>query len=255
MWDNDDHPLLRSSVLVHELAHLADNSRGRGEELSEEDAGIAEREQIGLLAVPSEGNASRIQRLYEEELQDNGARPERFLFGWGDADVPDAMVRVWEFVYVEGQRFMQELSERGGQPFIEMAFDRPPVSSEQVYDVDAYLDQEMPLDVPEPQLPANAASLSSPLTLGSFVLQLLAEETTSRELAQELVTSWAGDAAVLYNVDGLQCVEANIVMDTSTAADELVSVLEDTSIDAQRDLQQPELVRMKRCIPTPVEDQ
>jgi len=127
------------------------------------------------------------------------------------------MVRVWEFVYVEGQRFMQELFERGGHEYIDMAFDQPPVSSEQVFDVDAYLDGEYPMDVPSPQLPGDVQSLSAPLTLGSFVLQLLAEEVASPAEARQLATAWAGDSGVTYDIGSQRCVEANIVMDTPDA--------------------------------------
>ncbi len=254
MWDNDDHPLMRSSVLVHELTHLADDPRTLNDDVSEQDAVIADREPIELLFLPVEGNASRVQRLYEQELLAAGAKPERFLANWESPGIPDAMVRVWSFSYVEGAAFMQDLAERGGQEFVDMAFDRPPISSEQVFDVDAYLDEEFPLDVPAPERPADTELLEAELTLGSFVLALLADETLSADASRELVTSWAGDSAVLYATQDRWCAEAIIVMDDPAAARDLVSVLVASDIEAEI---QPETdaesdtVGMTRCIPTP----
>ena len=154
MWDNDDHPLLRSVVVVHELTHLADTDRLYFDALDEEQFAALDREQVNLLAVPTEGNASRVHGLYQRELEANGARPERFAVDWGGPEVPEVMVRVWQFAYVEGQAFMQALADEGGAAAVDEAFDRPPISSEQVYDVEAYLNKEVPLDVPSPEVPA-----------------------------------------------------------------------------------------------------
>lgn len=250
IWENDDHPLLRSVVVVHELTHLADESRGYLEQLSNEDFETGDREQVSLIAVPVEGNASRVHTLYQAELEAIGADPSLFQTGWTDPAIPNALVRVWQFAYLEGQIFMQALFDRGGYEYLNLAFERPPVSSEQVYDVDAYLAEEAPLTVDQPELPPGATPAYGEMMLGSFVLQLLAEESLSDQQARSLATAWAGDTTVLYEFNSESCVSSSIVMDSSDDAANLVDVLSQISTDAAIAPDNLETVHFTRCIPS-----
>lgn len=232
MWDNEDHPLLRSVVVVHELTHLADSRRVYFDDLDEEQFAALDREQVSLLAVPTEGNASRVHGLYQRELEANGARPERFAVDWGGPDVPPVMVRVWQFAYIEGQAFMQALADEGGAAAVDEAFDRPPISSEQVYDVAAYLNEENPLDVASPELPPGADVVNPRATLGSFLIHVLAEQSLPEGEARTLATAWAGDAATVYELDGERCIAATMVMDDAASASQLVAVLTAATVEA-----------------------
>ena len=256
MWDNSDHPLLRSVVVVHELTHLADTDRLYSDGLNEEQFAALDREQVSLLAVPSEGNASRVHGLYQSELEANGARPERFEVDWGGPGVPEVMVRVWQFAYVEGQAFMQALADQGGAAAVDEAFNRPPISSEQVYDVEAYLNQEAPVDVSAPDPPAGADVLNPRATLGSFVIHILAEQSLPAAEARTLATSWAGDAATVYELAGQRCIAATVIMDDESSASRLVDALTAATVDSaivdsvviDSDFGRGAAVELSRCI-------
>ncbi len=250
VWENDDDPLLRSVVVVHELTHLADIGRGNLYQLLDEDLDVLAQEQVSLVAVPVEGNASRVHTLYQDELVAAGADPNLFQIGWTDPAVPEAVARVWQFAYVDGQIFMQALFDRGGYEYLNLAFERPPTSSEQVYDIDAYLAEELPLTIDPPDTPSGAKPANDKVTLGAFVLKLLAERSLSDQQAQNLATAWAGDATILYKFNNQSCVSSSIVMDSKGDAASLVDVLTQISDDVVVDYDDLETVDFTRCIPS-----
>ena len=102
-----------------------------------------------------------------------------------------------------------------------------------------------------PQIPAGATQLEPSLTLGSFVLQMLAEQSLAPEAAQALATSWAGDTAVLYETDGRWCTDATIAMDNPGAALDLVIMLDAAGIEAGVVAGEADTVDLNNCIPAP----
>ena len=240
MFENDDHPLLRSMVVVHELTHLIDRQRSlvRGPNSDE-----PLRFDVAVL----EGNAQRVAFDYRAELIARGAHPSRFDFDWADPRIPAAVLEVLEFPYEEGAVLSAALAERGGIELAVQAFDRLPVSSEQVLDVDAYLDDERPLEVAAPE-PPRTAEITDAGTMGAFVLRLLAARTLDPEAAHDLAVSWAGDRYVLYERTGRSCLVATVVLDDAEAAATFVEVARGSGLGAvAAEPGTPERITLRGC--------
>lgn len=239
LFETDDHPLLESVVVVHELTHLIDRQRPFDRE-------VESPEPFRFTTIVSEGNAQRVAFAYQAELEAAGALASRFELDWSDPRIPPAVLEVLELPYEEGAIFNAALFERGGLPLVEETFLRPPISTEQVLDPEAYVTDEQPLPVEAPALPGGVESTTGG-TIGSFVLRLLAERTLDSTAAHELAISWAGDRYVLFERAGRRCVAATIVMDDVDAADALVDALRGAGVGAVVDRDDPTALTARRC--------
>ncbi len=242
LFETDDHPLLESVVVVHELTHLIDRQRPL-------DRQVRSPEPFPFVTIVLEGNAQRVALRYRAELEAAGARPSRFDLDWADPRIPTAVLEVLELPYEEGAAFSAELFDRGGPAAVEESFARPPISTEQVLDVDAYLDGELPVAVEPPPLPAGAEPTATG-TIGSFVLRLLAGQTLGAEAAHELAISWAGDRYALFEQAGRRCIIATVVMDDDASTEMLVDALRGAGVGASVAPGASELT-LRRCVAPP----
>ena len=206
-----DDPVFTEVVVVHELTHGLDAelaaAGGRGEP-------------IDTWVALSEGNAHRIAFEYADLLRGQGADlpPPPALFPpGGDPRLPVAVQRILEFPYDEGRRFAIGLAARGGEEAVVDAFGNPPVSSEQVMNVDAFLDGDDPSSVPVPDAPS-AASIRREGPLGAFLLSLVLEPAVGHDRAVELALTWDGDSSVVYELDDRFCVVAEHRFDDAASA-------------------------------------
>ncbi|MDY7101891.1 MAG: hypothetical protein S0880_11950 [Actinomycetota bacterium] len=142
-----------------------------------------------------------------------------------DPRLPVAVREILEFPYDEGRLFAVELAARGGEAAIVDAFARPPASSEQVLDVDAYLADEQPIDVPAPSVPAGGVEQQRG-ALGSFLVGLLLEPAIGPDRAREIATAWAGDGYTVYDLDEQRCIAATLAFDTPEAATAMAAALD-----------------------------
>ncbi|MEO1059868.1 MAG: hypothetical protein AAFZ07_00515 [Actinomycetota bacterium] len=244
LFETDDHPLLTSVVVVHELTHLLDRQRPL-------DRRIDTDEDVRFDSIVLEGNAQRVAFDYRDELVAAGALPSRFVFDWAEPRIPDAVLQVLELPYEEGATLSEQLYERGGLPLVEQAFVRPPTTTEQVLDVDAYLDDEQPVEVqlPEPV----GVEVTATGTMGAFVLRLLVEQVLDDAAAHDLVTAWGGDRYALFEQGGRPCVVGTVVMDDGGSATDLRDALRGVGVGATIDAETPTAVTVRRCaVPAPV---
>ncbi len=203
-------PLFNEVVIVHELTHGLDTALG---------ASIgASVEVVDPVVALVEGNAHRVAFDYADVLNQQGADippPPNLFPPDGDPRVPPAVQRVLEFPYQQGREFAAALADQGGEAAIVDAFDRPPSSTEQILNPDAYLDGDDPATVAAPGLPDDAA-LARQGTIGAFLLSLVAEPALGPDDALDLALTWDGDAYVLYETDSNQrCLAATIQFDTA----------------------------------------
>lgn len=145
--------------------------------------------------------------------------------------MPPALQRVFEFPYSEGRQFALQVAARGGEAGIVNAFNNLPVSTEQIMDVDAYLNDEQPANVPTPPVPTGA-TIRQQGTIGAFLLSLVAERTLGQGPARELALAWDGDAYVLYDHDGKTCIAATYRLDDPTSAQKVADALTATGATA-----------------------
>ncbi|MEM9606323.1 MAG: hypothetical protein AAGA99_02805 [Actinomycetota bacterium] len=217
LFEQPDHPLLTSMVAVHELAHLLDRER-------EFRAAGPQDEPLNFDSVVLEGNAQRVAYAYRAELIAAGADLSMFDLDWTDPRIPPVIIEVLEFAYEEGADFTIALHERGGLELVEETFLRPPATSEQVLEIDAYLADEPAAEVAAPSLPDTAAPILDG-SMGAFVLRLIIEGAIGVEAAGELVEAWAGDRYVLYEDAGVSCISARVELDDAVAAEGIAEAL------------------------------
>lgn len=238
MFQTDDHPLLTSVVVIHELTHLIDL------DLLAEMPFEPGDEPVNLTAAVSEGNAQRVALAYQDELQDDGARSDRFTVDWSHPDIPEAFLQILEFPYQEGGRFSTALEEVGGLELVDQSFRRPPLSSKQVLDVDAYVDGERPVPV---QVPLDVPDALHTGVIGAFVLKLLLEQHVPNGDALVLARKWAGDAYVIHRSQSDLCLAATVAMESADDVAQLQDALRESDLAVMPGGEATE-VNIDRCL-------
>jgi len=199
-------------VLVHELSHALDGPIVQGI--------IGAFEAVSPLQALVEGNAHRIAFVYADVLESRGADlpdPPAVFDPDGDVRLPAPVQQILEFPYDEGRVFAAALAERSGESGITKAFSRPPATSEQILNVDAYLNDERGHDVLAPEPPLGSTVRYSS-TLGAFATMLLVESNLDADAALGLARTWAGDTYVLSDLDEQICISATIQFDSEADA-------------------------------------
>lgn len=223
-------------VLVHELTHAAQDH-----ELREGDFFPADAEAALAYTALVEGDATRIEHRYRDQLSDDeGAeydRHERRLAAEAEALLAEAPVADREaveflsrqvlFPYEQGTDFVEELARRDGNDAVDEALEDPPETTEQVLHVDKYLAGEDALDVDDVDAPSGPeVDEVDDGALGEFVLrELLDRRGLERGDAEAAAAGWGGDRYVTWRVDGDLGLRATIVLDTEADAVELEAAL------------------------------
>lgn len=209
--------LYEQSVLVHELVHAFDDQwfdLDRPEFEDSDDEGGA-----GFTAVV-EGNASRVDELWTEQLSDQ----ERAELRLGQAtalspsdiavlqSLPRFMLELQISPYTDGLALVTEIEASGGESAVDEALDNPPVSTEQVLHPDDFFEGETPLSVDTPR--PDGTQIDSGV-FGELGLRAW--------LGPQAAEGWGGDSYVTYETDDQVCTQLNLVMDTDTDQSELLS--------------------------------
>jgi hypothetical protein len=192
-------------VLVHELRHaLQDQHLAIHERLGDGVSDFDDR-RLALLSL-LEGDATLVMERYllrriaagrdatpaESALGRALSQPELELPG-----VPRVLRDQLLEPYLAGLAFVRRLVETGGEDGLRLAWQRPPVSTEQVLHPEKYAAGEAPRDVAH-RIPAPAG--------GRLLLEGVLGELLARSLLGEAEASaaagWGGDAYRLYEVPG-----------------------------------------------------
>jgi hypothetical protein len=133
-------PLLQST-LAHELTHALD---GQHAELDRTE--LFERTDEAGLAFQAlvEGDARRVQLAYEatltaderQSIQDEG---DALASDADFASFPPILLFESQFVYDQGQEFVQALVDDGGNDAVDAALEEPPGTTEEILEPDTYL--------------------------------------------------------------------------------------------------------------------
>lgn len=198
-------PLLRST-LVHELTHALDDQhldldRPELDDLPDE-SGFA-------FSALTEGSAERVEEAYRATMSDEdlrAAEAEEAEIGAGiDVDAfPPILLLEQRFVYVDGAAFVDALHADGGNRRINQAFRRPPTTSEQILEPEAWLDGEVPAPVAAPEADGDVLEER---VVGQFTLHLL---TGLAEPQGTVQPEWAGDNSVLWADGDRFCLRAAV---------------------------------------------
>jgi hypothetical protein len=181
---------------AHEFTHaMQDAAFDTGEEHQaqgeDDDAALAR------LAL-EEGDATvsmfqwAFQSLPPDELASIGATPLPDTSG-----VPQWMISQLEFPYLSGAMLVGGLFASGGWDAVDLAYDRPPASTEQVLHPDKFLAREPPVSLADPRLASSLgegwhdidSSTVGEAMLGIWLQQLGVSEADAASAAR----GWGGD--------------------------------------------------------------
>jgi hypothetical protein len=159
--------------------------------------------------------------------------------------VPDWMLRQLEFPYLAGTDFVAQLYARGGFAAVDEAWADPPVSTEQVLHFRAYVDDELPVVVPEidPDVRALGVDIVEDTTLGEAMIGIWLTHlgvdpadcspvdpgSAVRDCeATRAAAGWGGDrVTALVSPDGEVAVVLRVAWDTPVDADEFEAAYAD----------------------------
>jgi hypothetical protein len=145
--------------------------------------------------------------------------------------VPDWMLRELEFPYLAGTDFVAQLYASGGFAAVDEAWADPPVSTEQVLHFRAYVDDELPVAVPEidPDVRALGVDIVQDTTLGEAMVAIwLAHLGLDEADADTAAAGWGGDrVTALVTPAGEVAVVVRMAWDTQVDADEFEAAYAD----------------------------
>jgi hypothetical protein len=139
--------------------------------------------------------------------------------------IPDWMVKQLEFPYLAGSTWVASLWSSGGWDAVDVAYDQPPTSTEQVLHPEKYIADEGPADIPDPAvatvLGSGWESVESS-TVGEAMLGIwLGAMGVSQEDADVGAAGWGGDQlSVARGPDDTWAMAWRIGWDATAQADE-----------------------------------
>jgi hypothetical protein len=217
-------------VIVHELRHaLQDQYIGVYDKLDPAHGDFDDRRMAFLSLL--EGDATFVmERFLTRKLPEGNALAAAgegsSLFGMGAmaaAAVPNAppVIRDQLIVpYFAGRDFVAALFREGGWARVRQAWERPPVSSEQVLHPEKFLRGENPVGVPLPPAPSGGRVLRSGV-LGEALLR-----TWLGDGGEAAAAGWGGDAFQVLDVRGKTLLTWRALWDGPADADEFYAAAE-----------------------------
>ncbi|MGH2462102.1 MAG: hypothetical protein ACRDFZ_00575 [Candidatus Limnocylindria bacterium] len=167
-----------------------------------------------------------IENLTTEDLLEISQTPLPDTTG-----IPEWMIRELEFPYVAGTDFVSQLYARGGFAAVDEAWADPPDSTEQVLHITAYLENELPVAIPEidPDIHALGVDVAQDTTFGEAMVAIwLAHLGVAQADADTAAAGWGGDRiTALVSPSGEVAVILRVAWDAPVDADQFVEAYED----------------------------
>ncbi len=213
--------LYTQMVMVHELTHAWDDQyfELRRPEYDDADGEVAS----GFLNVV-EGSATLTENAWRASLTgEQRSELDRLELGAVSPEDMDLLFAVPFFVlqlqvspYIDGAAFVQAIYDRQGMDGVDALFDAPPTTTEQVFDVEAYLDEE----------PAAFVDILEPPTT-PFDTGVLGELTFRLWFGDDVAAGWGGDRYHSWREGDTTCTMVSVTGDTETDTEEFLAAFDD----------------------------
>ena len=208
-----DFSLYSQLVLVHELVHAFDD---QWFDLDRDDFADGEAD-YGFSAVV-EGNASRVEALWREQLSSQHqlqlTQEELTALSPEDLDrlfsLPPVVQDLQGSPYLDGERYVSELAATGGEAAVDDALMTPPVTSEEI--LHPGTDRSIDAEIVVPAPPAGGTVIDEG-RLGELVVRLW--------LGRLAGEGWGGDRYVTWSAGGEDCIAVDLVGDDAQETVEL----------------------------------
>lgn len=188
-------------TFAHEVTHALQDQNFNLDGLLRQQGSALDDQSLALLALV-EGDATSCQVDYLlanksliPALAAQVADPD---FSSDQLDKAPAYIRqTLLFPYDQGSTFVDALKQNGGWAKVDSAYQRPPVSTEQILHPEKYLADEQPVPVTIPDLGPTLGSGWMPVEtndLGELGIRiLLSGQSNSKEQANRDAAGWGGD--------------------------------------------------------------
>ncbi len=220
-------PLVQS-VIVHELTHALDDQLvdlSRIDELAER----TDESALGFLALV-EGSAEYVRTAFVDQMtpeQQEDYALNQAQLGMDQLQailLPPALTVASQFPYITGGALVQELVAEGGTAAIDAAYEDPPTTSEQVFDVAVFEAREPAVELRPLQADGDVAAEGA---FGAVDVALLgvAVDPMAALFDPQLdpVDGFGGGRYVSWTEDDLSCVRVEVVGDDADATDALAA--------------------------------
>jgi hypothetical protein len=231
----------RRTIIVHELTHALDDQyfnldRPELEERPDESS-------FGFTTIV-EGSARSVETAYREQLSsdeqaDVAQEESEIVADFDITSLPIAVILQQQLPYLLGEQLVGRLEDDGGTLAVDDAITRPPTTSEQVVDAEAFADREPAIDI---AAPAADAAVVEEGAIGAVDLELLTL-LGSGDLFDILggfegagVDGWGGGRYVSWEAGGEACVRFRVTGDTADDTATIQGMLEDWATDADADI-------------------
>jgi hypothetical protein len=217
LYDPDDHTTYVMSdlypgeadlTLWHEIVHALQDQNfhvGDRQDAMEDDgdrslaySAVCEGDAtITSLALQTGVGWAALEWLLPRDVE--SLRASMMPIGGGEFGVPDALLEVLSFPYVEGVVFVRQHWDSGGFAAVDDLFRHPPESTEQVIHPEKYRGADSPVRVrfsdPEQAFPGRRVAYED--TLGEFIVRVWLDEFVALTAAIEAAEGWGGDRLAL----------------------------------------------------------
>lgn len=189
-------------VLIHELRHALQDQYLRIHDALPGDVSDFDDRRLALLSL-LEGDATLVMErflLSRLSLGDELPASAASALTAPPPEVPGAPPVLRDQLvlpYLAGLELARDLVARGGLAALRAAWDRPPVTTEQVLHPDKYAAAEAPLEVP-----AGAAPAGGRLLLEGVLGELLARSLLGEGAPPAATAGWGGDRYRLFDLRG-----------------------------------------------------
>lgn len=209
-----------------------------------------------------EGDAVRIENEYVDSLSadektqyEQGHKSAVDNAVSGLSNVPKALQTLQSAPYSLGNPFVDLLMANGGQSVLDLAFDKPPATDEQLLDPRAFFRHEDPLKLDKPAMPDGVTKdqVLDDGDFGAVSLFIVLAERIDPFVALKAVDGWGGDSYLTYQQNGKTCTRINVQGDTPTDDDEMQAALDQwiqaMPAGAATESRQNGVVQLQTCDP------
>ncbi|MCB1038063.1 MAG: hypothetical protein KDA94_00810 [Acidimicrobiales bacterium] len=221
----DMTPALRVT-LAHELTHVLQDQHFDLQRMGELPSGEA-----SVLRALAEGDASRIEDTYVDQLSDDdrAAYEEESQASGEDASdeldekVPPILTTLFASPYILGPQLIDVLDQTGGSKAIDRALQDPP-SEEALFDPRTYGTEALAAQPTTVAAPAGAEPIDDG-EFGPTTWYLMLAARMDPKVALDATDGWGGDAYAVYRKDDAVCVSISYRGDTEEDVAEMSAAL------------------------------
>jgi hypothetical protein len=151
------------------------------------------------------------------------------------AQVPGIIARSMIAPYADGLDFVRYLREhQGGFAGVNQAFEKPPISTEQILHPQKYLTHEPVEPLPAPAAPPSFSGGVFRDVMGEQGLRLLFEEWAPASDAARAASDWGADRIAVFSQGDTRVVRWHLVFDTEAAAQRAAVLFARGALRAER---------------------